>query len=94
MPLVSISATPKSEFNLRIDVQSMSVTYSLLVGLFATLLVVILVKISTVIHIAKSLVMWCIKIKELRSLPSPPRRWFWGHALYVRINLFVAVSLC
>ena len=58
-------------------------TYSLLVGLFATLLVVVLVKISTVFRVVKSLITWCSRIKQLRSLPSPPRQWFWGHAAYV-----------
>ena len=62
----------------------MGVTYSLLIGLFATLLVVALVKIVTIIRMIKSFMMWCIRIKQLRSLPSPPRQWFWGHALYVR----------
>ena len=63
----------------------MGVMYSLLVGLFATLLVIVLVKMLTIIRVVKSLIMWCIRIKQLRSLPSPPRQWFWGHALYVRL---------
>ena len=62
----------------------MGVTYSLLIGLFATVLVVALLKIVTIIRMIKSFVMWCIRIKQLHSLPSPPRQWFWGHALYVR----------
>ena len=66
----------------------MGVMYSLLVGLVATLLVVLLVKMLTIIRVVKSLIMWCIRIKQLRSLPSPPGQWFWGHALLVRTFVF------
>ena len=44
--------------------------YSLLAGLFVTLLVVVLVKALNVIHLAKSVMIWCIKIKQL---PVPYR---------------------
>ena len=66
-------------------------TYSLMVGIFATLLVVGLVKFLNIYRVIKSLITWCSRIKQLRSLPSPPRHWFWGHASYVSCNfVFIA----
>lgn len=58
----------------------MTATYSLLVGLCATLLVLVILNIFTIIGVVKSWFKWYIHIKQIRSLPSPPGgHWLWGH---------------
>ncbi|XP_065910268.1 ultra-long-chain fatty acid omega-hydroxylase-like [Dysidea avara] len=59
----------------------MDVTYSLFAGALVTLLLLVLTRLSFIIRKVHVGVTWCADIKYLRSLPSPPKRWIFGHAL-------------
>ena len=61
----------------------MDISNSLIAGLVVILLLSVMVYLSHVTRIVTSWITWCRDIYHLRSLPSPPGRWFWGNALEV-----------
>ena len=60
--------------------------YSLLIGLLVVVLLVILIYLSTITHEVGSWITWCYNIKHIRSLPSPPGHWIWGHIAEVKLK--------
>ncbi|XP_065911380.1 cytochrome P450 4F6-like isoform X2 [Dysidea avara] len=61
----------------------MDIGYSLIAGLLVILLLFVLVYFSDLTGVVTSWITWCRDIYHIRSLPSPPGRWFWGNALEV-----------
>ncbi|XP_065910276.1 cytochrome P450 4B1-like [Dysidea avara] len=66
----------------------MDLSYSLLIGLLVTILLLALVYprvyLSTITRAIGVWITWYRDVKHLRSLPSPtPRHWLWGHALEI-----------
>ena len=62
----------------------MDVVYSLLA---AVLISFLLITKFAVIHWVYTWITWLTDIINLRSLPSPPKRWLLGHALEVCYTL-------
>ena len=58
-------------------------SYSLLVGLLAIVVLVVLLNLSALSRVAVLWITWYRNVMYLRSLPCPPRHWFWGHLLKV-----------
>jgi len=61
----------------------MNLAYSVFVGAIIIVLLLLVTQLSTIFLKVRSWVTWCAEIKYLRSLPSPPKHWLWGHALEV-----------
>ena len=64
----------------------MANVYSLLIGVLVVALLVILIYLSTITREVGSWITWCYNIKHIRSLPSPPGHWIWGHIAEVKIK--------
>ena len=68
----------------------MDVAYSLFAGALVTLLLLlVLTRLSFIIREACAWITWCVDVKYIRSLPSPPKakRWIVGHMLEVCISV-------
>ena len=61
----------------------MNVTSSLLLGFIVTVLLFLLLKLSSIVRTVESWIEWFRHVRQACALPSPPGRWFWGHALDV-----------
>ena len=73
----------------------MELSYSLLVGFLAVLLVLIttLIHMLSITRIVSGWITWYFDIMYLRSLPCPPKHWLWGHAFKVSTQKLVTNQL-
>ena len=64
---------------------AITIYFSLLVGVLVILLLFVFKYLPIITREAGSWITWCYSIKHLRSLPSPPGHWIWGHIYEVLV---------
>lgn len=62
---------------------------SLLIGFVIIISLVVFLHFPTIIREIGLWISWYHDIKQVRSLPSPPGHWIWGHTAEVRYIIYV-----